>query len=411
MKITMVGLGYIGLPNALLLAEAGHNVYGFDINKELIQQLDEGVLPFEEPHLQELFTRVRDNFKAVTELEASDCFIIAVPTPLDKEMKMADLKAVKKATIEISRVLKKENLVILESTVPPGTSENLIVPQLSKGDTSDFFYAHCSERAIPGKTLHEMQFNDRIIGGLDQTSTDRAVELYSGFVKGKIYETDVTTAEFVKLMENTYRDVNIALANEFALISEELGIDGWKAIELANKHPRVNILKPGPGVGGHCIAVDPLFMIAKTSNAKLTQTAREINDYMPTHVVKLAKEIIKGIRNPKITILGLAYKANVDDMRESPAFKIGRIAENEGIDVVFHDPLINDFSGNEQNIHKAAEGSDCLILVTGHDLFKKVNPSELSVRNKNLIDTMGFLNIDNWESAGFKVKVLGIGVR
>lgn len=407
MKISMIGLGYIGLPNALLLAKAGHEVVGVDINQKVVGSLNEGRIPFEEPGLPELLLEAGDNFRASTSVEPSDCFIIAVPTPLDKEMKMADLKAVKAASMSISDVLKDRDLVILESTSPPGTSMNFVIPILKKNGVKKLFYAHCPERAIPGETLNEMQFNDRIIGGLDEESTTKAEEMYRSFVKGDLFRTDVTTAEFVKLMENTYRDINIACANEFALISEEIGVNVWEAIELANKHPRVNILKPGPGVGGHCIAIDPLFMVAKTGRAKLTQLAREVNDFMAIHVVKSAKEMMKGITTPVITILGLAYKANVDDVRESPAFKIARIAENEGIEIKFHDPLIDDHEGNIIDIDEAVKGSDCLILVTDHDVFKEIDPSKLLVRHKNLIDTRGILDMDLWEEAGFNVHVLG----
>lgn len=407
MKITMIGLGYIGLPNALLLARAGHDVVGVDIKVDVVDGLNEGKLPFEEPGLPELFEEAKVNFKASTVVEASDCFIIAVPTPLDKEMKMADLKAVKAASMAIAEVVKDGDLVILESTSPPGTSLNFVLPILKKNGTEKIFYAHCPERAIPGETLKEMEFNDRIIGGVDEGSTAMAEEMYRSFVKGDLFKTDVTTAEFVKLMENTYRDINIACANEFALISEEIGVNVWEAIGLANKHPRVNVLKPGPGVGGHCIAIDPLFMVAKTGRAKLTQLAREVNDFMAIHVIKTAKEMLKGVTHPNITVFGLAYKANVDDPRESPAFKIARIAENEGIDVKFHDPLMGDYPGNESDMAESLVDCDMIILVTDHDVFGEVDPSKLLVRRKNLIDTRNILDRERWESAGFNVRVLG----
>ena len=409
MKIAMIGLGYIGLPNALLLARAGHEVLGVDIRKDVVEKLNGKELPFEEPGLPELFAEAGDGFRASTELEEADCFIIAVPTPLDREMKMADLKAVKSASEAISERLKDGDLVILESTVPPGTSTGFVLPILKRNGARKVFFAHCPERAIPGETLNEMENNDRIIGGLDEESTRRAEEVYRSFVKGNMYLTDATTAEYVKLMENTYRDINIALANEFALISEEIHVDVWKAIELANRHPRVNILRPGPGVGGHCIAIDPLFMVAKSSRARLITMAREINDFMAIHTVKHAKEMIGKLNRPRITILGIAYKANVDDPRESPAFKIGRIAGNEGIDVVYHDPLMEGYPGNVENLDKAVEGSDCLILVTDHDVFRKLDPSRLLMRHKNLIDTRNMLDHEEWREAGFTVRVLGDG--
>jgi UDP-N-acetyl-D-mannosaminuronic acid dehydrogenase len=409
MKITMVGLGYIGLPNALLHAKAGNKVIGFDIKKETVDKLNKGILPFPEPGLEELFSDAMKNFKATTKIEPSDCFVIAVPTPLESEMKMADLRAVKSAAESISTVLKDGDLVILESTVPPGTSSNFVLPILKKNGVKKILYAHCPERAIPGKTITEMINNDRIVGGIDEASINKVKEMYSKFVKGNLYTTDPTTAEYVKLMENTFRDVNIALANEFALISEDIGVNVWEAIELANKHPRVNILKPGPGVGGHCIAVDPLFMMAKTSNAKIIPIAREINDLMAFHVIKLAKKILKDIEDPSITILGMAYKGNVDDYRESPSFKIEKIALNEGINVVFHDPLVGDVHGNEKNLKKALKNCDLIILATDHDLFKEIDPKKLLVRHKNIIDTRNILDTSRWTKAGFIIKVLGNG--
>jgi len=411
MKVCVLGLGYIGLPNALLLASSGHEVVGVDINKEKIDLLKNGKIPFEEPGLEDLYSKGKKNFHVSNDVIVSDCYIIAVPTPLDKEMKMADLNAVKSAAHMISSSIKDGDLVILESTVPPGTSKNFIIPILRRSKAVEFHYSHCPERAIPGKTLFEMQNNDRIIGGLNLRSIERTVGLYSSFVKGQMYTTDVTTAEFIKLMENTFRDINIALANEFALISEEIGIDVWEAIDLANKHPRVNILKPGPGVGGHCIAIDPWFMVEKSSRSKIVTLAREINDFMPIQVVKIVKEMLSGSVqprwiNPKITILGFAYKANVDDSRESPAFKIKRIAESEGMEVSLYDPYIPQEGVTLQN---AIEDADCLVLVTDHDEFKEIDPRALMVRHKNLLDTRNSLDHRRWEEAGFCVRVLGNG--
>ncbi len=324
-------------------------------------------------------------------------------------MKIADLSYVHNASERISKVLKEGQMVILESTVPPGTSKNFVLPILRKDEKKSFYYAHCPERAIPGKTLYEMVYNHRVIGCINEISIKKVKKIYASFVKGKIYVTNPETAEFVKLIENTFRDINIGLANEFSLIAEEIGIDIWEAIELANKHPRVNILKPGPGVGGHCIAIDPLFLAEKTSRSRIVTLARDINNYMPLHVVKLVKEILEGVENPTITILGIAYKGNVDDVRESPAFKIKKIAESEGIKVRFYDPLVKDCSENNLNIEDATEDSDCLVLVTDHEIFKEINPKSLPVRNTNLIDTRNFLNHDLWHAAGYQIRILGIG--
>jgi UDP-N-acetyl-D-mannosaminuronic acid dehydrogenase len=397
------------LPTSLLLAKSGFKVEGIDTNNKIIELLNSGRLPFKETGLDELFEKAKINFKASSNLGSSDAYIIAVPTPLDSAMKMADLSAVKNATFAISQVIKENQIVILESTVPPGTSDNLIIPILKEKQQKYFYFAHCPERAIPGKTINEMINNDRIIGGIDINSSNKVRDIYSSFIKGNIYITDTKTAEFVKLMENTFRDINIALANEFSLISEEVGINGWNAIELANKHPRVNILKPGPGVGGHCIAIDPLFLIEKSSKSRIVSLAREINDSMPMHVVNIIKDITKNIKNPTITLLGLSYKGNVDDTRESPSLKIKKIAENEGMSVNIYDPLIKNYNDNFSNLEDAVKNSDCIILVTDHDIFKDINPKFLSMKNKNLIDTRNILDHDKWKASGYNVKILGNG--
>ncbi|MGA1822971.1 MAG: nucleotide sugar dehydrogenase [Thermoplasmatota archaeon] len=404
MDISVIGLGYIGLPTALLFAKSGHNVAGVDISGDVVRSLNEGRLHFEETGLDELFSEASGKFSAREDLLSSDVYIIAVPTPLDKEMKLADLKAVKSAAESVSSVLKEGQTVIIESTIPPGTSHNFIKPILDRSGAGKYFFSHCPERAIPGKTIEEMVENDRIVGGIDDDSTRFTVELYRSFVRGRMFETDITTAEFVKLMENTYRDINIALANEFALIGEELGIDIWKAIDLANKHPRVNIHSPGPGVGGHCIAIDPWFMVEKSSHSKIVNLAREINTFMPIHVMKLVKDIIDGYRIKKITIFGVSYKGNVDDTRESPAFKVARIAESEGIEVSFYDPL-----AGYGDLDGAVEDTDCIVLITDHDLFRDVDPRKLLVRHKNMVDSRNILDHQRWIEAGFRVNVLGIG--
>jgi UDP-N-acetyl-D-mannosaminuronic acid dehydrogenase len=409
MKICVLGLGYIGLPTSLLLAQAGNDVLGVDPKNHIIEKLNNGELPFKEPGLDELFKKAKKNFIASGSVQSSDVYIIAVPTPLENDMKLADLNAVKNASIAISNVIKEEQIVILESTVPPGTSEHFILPILRKKGVKTIYYAHCPERAIPGKTLHEMVNNDRIIGGLNKESVEKVKNLYASFVKGNIFLTDTKTAEFVKLMENTFRDINIALANEFSLLAEEAGINIWEAINLANKHPRVNILKPGPGVGGHCIAIDPLFLAEKSSKARIITLAREINSGMPVHVVKLVHEMIKDVKNPTITLLGLAYKGNVDDIRESPTFKIKRIAENEGLSVKLYDPFVHRYPGNSLTIEEATKDSDCLILITDHEIFKEIDPKKLPMRHKNLIDTRNILDYDRWKKSGYHIKILGDG--
>lgn len=412
MKICVLGLGYIGLPTALLFATHGYEVVGVDINEKVVEKLNSGKAPFNEFGLDQLLEKAKGNFIAKTEVEDSDVFIISVPTPLEKAVKVAELKYVRLAAEMIYPHLKRDNLVILESTVPPGTYEKLLIPILEKSGLKidNFHIAHCPERAIPGRTIHEMINNDRIIGGYDKKSSELTKLIYSSFVKGKIYLTDTKTAEFVKLMENTYRDVSIALANEFAQIADESGINVWEAIELANKHPRVSILKPGPGVGGHCIAVDPWFLTENSSKFKMISLAREINDSMPNYVLLLIRTLLKGLREPTITIFGLAYKGNVDDTRETPALKLIKLAENEGYKIKCYDPLIKNFEYGLLNLEEAIEDSDCIVLVADHDIFRNIDPSKLKMRNRNLVDSRNFLNYEKWKGAGFKIITLGDGI-
>ena len=415
-KICLLGLGYIGLPTAALFATHMHKVVGIDINKNIVETINKGITPFDEPILSESLEKaiMSKNLIAKTEVEVADVFIIAVPTPLNKEMKLAELKYVRSAAERIYLHLRKDNLVILESTVPPGTSDKLLVPILEKSGLKvgrDFYLAHCPERAIPGNTIYEMVHNDRIIGGIDKKSTKLAKSLYSCFVEGNFYLTNTTTAEFVKLMENTYRDINIALASEFAQIAEECEVSVLEAIELANKHPRVDILKPGPGVGGHCIAIDPWFLTENTTRCRIVSLAREINDGMPTHLLQIVKGMLKGVDDPLITVLGVAYKGEVDDTRETPALKFIKLAENEGYMVKVHDPHVKEFDYVLLELKDAVRNSDCIVLITDHSKFKEINPKEISslIRNKNVVDTRNILNKELWRENGYNVKVLGDG--
>ena len=317
---------------------------------------------------------------------------------------MADLRYVREATESISNYITGDNLVILESTVPPGTCERLILPILKNKAQ----LVHCPERAIPGNTIHEMIFNNRIIGSNENESGERAKVLYSSFVKGNIHLTNLRTAEMVKVMENTFRDINIALANEFAQIAEESGVNIWEAIELANKHPRVDILKPGPGVGGHCIAIDPWFLVENSVRSRIVNLAREINESMPRHLLRLIKELGIGAHGT-ITVLGVAYKSDVDDTRETPALKFIKLAENEGYKVKVHDPYVKEFAYAILSLEEAVKDSDCIVVITDHSKFKEIEPEEISklMRAKNVVDSRNILDRDRWEKAGFKVKVLG----
>jgi UDP-N-acetyl-D-mannosaminuronic acid dehydrogenase len=350
-KIIVIGLGYIGLPTSLAFSNSGFEVVGVDVNDSVVQSLNSGQIHIEEEGLQEYFNAALESqkFRATTKIERADTFLIAVPTPF-KPNKTADLDYVKSAAESIASVIQKGNMVILESTVPPGTCERVIAP-IIEAKTGlkhgiDYDLVHCPERVIPGSILKEIMYNDRIIGGTTSQAAERAKELYSSFVKGKILITSAGTAEITKLMENTYRDVNIALANELSLVCEALNIDIQEAIQLANHHPRVNIHQPGIGVGGHCIPVDPWF-IAEISPqlTPLIQTARKINDGMPKvtahRIIQSLQDM--GLEKDQISIglLGLTYKPNVDDFRESPAIEVVQELLALGYRVKVHDPYLH----------------------------------------------------------------------
>lgn len=410
-KICVLGLGYIGFPTALLLAKAGHEVIGVDINAKVIETLNSGIPHIIEPGIDQLFAEARNNFSAQKNVIEADILLIAVPTPLEVSLRISDLSYIRSAATMIAPHLKKGNLVVLESTVPPRASERVIIPILEKSGlkAGEFLFAHCPERAIPGNTLHEMVHNDRIIGGINPESINKTVDIYSSFVQGKLITTDLKTAEFVKLVENTYRDVNIALANELSQIAEDYGINIWDVIECANKHPRVNILKPGPGVGGHCIAVDPWFLTENSIKTGMVQLAREINDTMPNYVIQLVRALISSEVEPVITIFGVSYKGNINDWRETPALKVIQLAINEGYQVMCYDPFVQDFPYTVHTMDMALKNSDCIVLISDHDQFRDIDPLNISMRNKNILDTRNILDHKRWRKAGFQVKVLGDG--
>lgn len=390
-RLCVLGLGYIGLPTAAMFATHGFEVIGVDINDRIVDVLNYGDVHIQEPGLKTVVQAAvkSGNLRVTQRLEPADVFLITVPTPLvhakdgceEQAGPVADLSFVRSAAESIVPCLRAGNLVVLESTVPPRTTEDVLVPILARSghtiagiDGNDgvdrVLVAHCPERVLPGRILEELVRNDRVIGGMDAASSDAARRLYASFVEGQILSTDATTAEMVKLMENTYRDVNIALANEFALVAEKIGIDVWKAIELANRHPRVRILKPGPGVGGHCIAVDPWFIAeAAPEVTHLVQTARRVNDGMPTHVVELVKQAAQGIENPVVACLGLAYKAGVDDVRESPAVTVVSLLRSAGIDVRSYDPRVRNrvVEGQVDSLEQALRDANIAVILTDHD--------------------------------------------
>lgn len=422
-KICVFGLGYIGLPTASLFATNGIEVIGIDINESIINTINKGQIHIEEPGLKTIVKAAVNsgNLKASLVPEEADAFIIAVPTPFKDEInnngiKMADMSYVESATKSLIPFLKKGDLVILESTSPIGTCEDLITPLLSQSGFivgEDVFLAHCPERVLPGKILTESINNARIIGGINNKSSKMAESLYRTFVEGDIYLTTATTAEMCKLMENTYRDVNIALANELANICSKINVNVWEAIEYSNKHPRVNIHSPGPGVGGHCISVDPWFIIEKfPDNANLIKLARNINDNQPHNVLKTVTNISKEVTLKKITILGLSYKGNVDDIRESPAIEIVHLLKESfnNVEISIYDPhVIKNSEFDISNLEDAFYKSDLALILTNHNEFKYLSPDELGniMTNKIVYDTRKCVDLTKWEKAGFKTLLLG----
>lgn len=415
-NICVIGLGYIGLPTALLFATNGYDVVGVDINTGIVEKVNRKIIPFEEVGLEDLLVEAVEShrFRASTTPESADVFVVAVPTPFDKENRMADMSYVIAATQSIVKFLKKGDLVILESTVPPGACEKCISPILEGSGlkvVDDLYVAHCPERAIPGNTLYEMVNNDRMVGGIDIRSSELAKKLYERFVVGDIHVTSIRTAEMIKLMENTYRDINIALANEFAQIAEEAGVNVWNAIELANKHPRVNILKPGPGVGGHCIAVDPWFLTEDSTKSRIITLAREINDGMPVYVMHIVKDMLKDIKKPSVTIFGVAYKADVGDTRETPALKCIRLAEKEGFKIRVYDPYVaeGEFEYPVLPMDDAISDSDCIVVLTDHSEFESLPTDKIGglMRTRRIVDTRNCIKHEQWRKSGFEIRVLG----
>ncbi len=415
-KICVMGLGYIGLPTASMLATHGFEVLGVDINSEIVKIINSGGIHIEEPGLHTLVQAAikSGKLKVATEPEPSDIFIIAVPTPFSKDKK-ADLGYIRSAVRKIASLICKGNLVILESTSPPGTCRDVLEPIFKSFNLKagkDYYLAHCPERVLPGYTLKELIQNDRVIGGIDKKSAEKAAQFYKIFIEGNIYLTDSTTAEMVKLMENTYRDVNIALVNELAKICEKLGISAWEVIRLANLHPRVNLHTPGPGVGGHCIAVDPWFIIEKYPvDTEIITLSRKINDSMPEYTIAHIRKIVSEIDNPKIAILGVTYKGNIDDTRESPAVKVIEGLKKVGIKYSIYDPHVREFEYELSSLKKAFRGVDCAVILVNHDEYRFLHPAEIGklMRNKVLFDTKYCVDHNLWKKNGFKVYCLGVG--
>lgn len=418
--ICVLGLGYIGLPTASTFATHGMKVIGVDVDQRVVDVLRNGEIHIHEPGLRTLVEAAfrSDNLKISDTPEDADAFVIAVPTPILDD-KRANMRYVEAAAESITPNLKKGNLVVLESTSPPRTTLDRLVPILERSGLragEDFFLAYTAERVLPGKILQELIENARVIGGINKASAEAARDLYSTFVRGEIHLTDATTAEMVKLMENTYRDINIAIANEFARLGEELGVNIWQAITLANLHPRVNILRPGPGVGGHCISVDPWFLVeAAPETSQLIRQARSVNDSQPDRVVALVHKALSGKKGTRIAALGLAYKPNVDDLRESPAVAVVTQLIAAGVNVNTYEPFAPkaELEGATRcaSLEAALEGADAILMLVDHDQFRELEPATIAAMmpGRTAIDTRGVWSAEAWRAAGFTLHALGVG--
>jgi len=393
-KICVIGLGYIGLPTASLLANRGYRIHGVDIVQSTVDTINRGEIHIVEPDL-DTFVRSAINsghMVANTKPTQSDIFIIAVPTPFHDGY-VPNIDFVIEATKSIASYIQDGNIVILESTSPVGTTDKIEEVLRDEGvDTTKIYISHCPERVLPGKIMRELVENDRIVGGLTPEATAKTVEFYKTFVKGKVLSTDARTAEMAKLTENSFRDVNIAFANELSILCDKFGIDVWELISLTNRHPRVNVLQPSAGVGGHCIAVDPWFIVhAGGDDAKIIRTAREVNTYKTQWVIEKVKNEALTFEKEngeiaKIACMGLAFKPDIDDLRESPALYITRELISNGLEILAVEPNIKSF--DEFNIveyHEAIQKADIIVFLVAHREFKDIKIDN----NKKIIDFCG----------------------
>ena len=399
MKICVVGLGYIGLPTSAMFASHGCEVIGVDVSQAVVDTLNTGNIHIEEPGLGDAIKEVvaSGKFRASMTPEEADAFILAVPTPnLDDEFKSCDLTYVISAAKSIIPYVKKGNTVIVESTIAPRSTNDFVKPVFEEAGFTigeDLYLAHCPERVLPGQILQELKHNNRIVGGITSACTEHAAEVYGIFVEGELIKTEAKTAELSKCMENTFRDVNIALANELAKVCYKLDINCLDVIAMANKHPRVNIHSPGPGVGGHCLAIDPYFICAKApEEAKIIRLARDTNTRMPEFVVEKTKMLLQGIENPKIAAFGVTYKGNVDDVRESPSMEIIEMLQHEGYDVAVYDPHVN--NPEYVDLDTAVTDADIIVVLTDHNEYKNMNLADIASKMKHpvLFDTRNIVH-------------------
>lgn len=416
MNVVVLGLGYIGLPTAAMFALAGHRVTGVDVDEQRLEDIRSGCEHVSEIEVRTLARTALAEQKLVVTSSipaGADAYVICVPTPT-REQK-PDLRYVEQAAENVASCIGDGALIVLESTVPPSTVDNVLVRALEiAGKSPDRVHiAHCPERVIPGHIVTELRCNARVIGGRRPIDAELAKDLYASFCSGELCTTDCKTAELVKVVENTFRDVNLAFANELALLAEALNVDAWEVIRLANKHPRVNVLNPGPGVGGHCIPVDPHFLSAANPFiTELIQTARRVNERMPHVVARMVDEMLYPIRSgANVALLGAAYKADIDDTRESPAHEVLSLLQERRHNISVYDPLAREFTHPlSASIEEAVREADAIVLITGHHVFSEIDPLAIAslVRRRTLIDTRNCIEPEAWAAAGFTVRTLGI---
>lgn len=416
-SVCVIGLGYIGLPTAILFANSGLRVYGCDINDKLVELINSKKAPNNESELGERLSEAVDSglFYASNRPTPCDIYIITVQTPFNVDSRTADLRYLVSAMDSLKDILKDGDLIIIESTIPPGTMQSTVAPHLGAiSQGKNILLAHVPEHALVGRLFYELVNNSRLIGGIDDESTEAAASLYSKVVKGELIRTNAGTAEMVKIMENTYRDVNIALANDFARYAENAGIDVWEAIKAANHHPRVHIHLPGPGVGGECIAVDPLFLLNRDDvDLPMVRTARNVNGSMPSYVVSRILDVCResGIEDPIIAILGLSFKANVADSRNSPSLELCHILDDHGLDYRAFDPLCRPglCSNQRYSLKDTLEGADIAVVLVDHDQFRTLDPEEMKplMRMAILYDAKRCIDHTRFRKAGFKTCLLG----
>lgn len=416
-SVCVHGLGYIGLPTAAMLAENGHTVTGYDVDDDLIDRLGAGDVPVDEPGLGAFVeSALSGSLSVSSEPVVAEYHLICVPTPLDDGR--ADISYVKAAGETVADILREDDTVVLESTVPPGTTVDVLAPVLEKSGLrpGEFSLAYSPETVLPGNLLAELKNNDRAVGGIDETAVSRTVALYESFVEGDLRTTtDPTLCEFVKLSQNTYRDVNIALANELAMVAADYGLDSREAIALANHHPRVNLHQPGPGVGGHCIPIDPLFLGQHSDKLDLIERARAVNDGMADYVTDLLEERVGSLTDASIAVLGVAYKGNVGDARESPGLHLAEVLQKRArataapggggdsmVDVRLEDPHVTDQRFALSSRPEALADADAVVIATDHDAYTELDPTDVAERLAGdlVIDTKALLDRAAWEAAG-----------